>query len=77
MTDINAIKSLELINVKRKISPFEYYKEQNLDNFITYRHLKQNRTIFIIAIYEFTVPIVGVDSEAAEAVQGANNEAVS
>ena len=59
------------------MSPFEYYKEQNLGNFTTLRHLKQNWTIFITVIYEYTVPIVGVDSEAAEAVQGANNEAVS
>lgn len=56
------------------MSPFEYYKEQNLGNFIT---LKSNWTIFITVIYEYTVPIVGVDSEAAEAVQGAKIEAVS
>ena len=59
------------------MSPSEYNKEQNLGNFITLGHLKQNRTIFVTVIYEYTVPIVGVDSEAAEAVQGANNEAVS
>ena len=59
------------------MSPFKYYKEQILGNFITLGYLKQNGKFFITVIYEYTVPIVGVDSEAAEAVQGANNEAVS